>query len=223
MPSLSNITANTRRSGRGSKRIRNNASITFAQALKDADRVVDENSKTKATQRKYSLYFKQAVNFVQEFARNEAAKEAAWKQHQTEISQPENDIDDWGDDGLEAKPEALASEMPPHFETAFDGPPKAFTPLALSMFLSEKCVNQGCKNGVAYAIYSSMLEHYDNLYVLLILLTASGAHTTLGMVTILIVATGFVTRRQGSAVGILHEAVASNACYTLSRRRMPKM
>ncbi|RXW11526.1 hypothetical protein EST38_g14330 [Candolleomyces aberdarensis] len=169
MPSCSDLTANTRRSGRGSKRIRNNASMTFAQALKEADKVMEEHSKTKATYRKYNLYFKQAVKFVQEFAKNEAVKEAAWKKHQSELVQPENDIDDPdggnGDSPSKSFLEAPSSEMPPGFETAFDGPPKAFTPLALSMFLSEKCVNQGCKNGVAYATYSSMLDHYDNLYV----------------------------------------------------------
>ncbi|KAJ2911584.1 hypothetical protein MD484_g8830, partial [Candolleomyces efflorescens] len=167
MPSLAKNSSSKGRGGRGSKRVRHNASISFSQAVKQADKVMDENSKAKATHQKYNLYFNQAVKFVQEFSRNEADKEAAWKQHQSEQCQPENEIVDdklpSAVDGSDSGPDTPASEMPPFFETAFDGPPKTFTPLALSMFLSEKCVNQGCKTGVAYAIYSSMLDHYDNL------------------------------------------------------------
>jgi hypothetical protein len=128
---------------------------------------MDENSKAKATNHKYNLYFNQAVKFAEEFAKNEADKEAAWKQHQSEQSQSEDEIVDDKLSSVDAdlSPDARVSKMPPHFETVFDVPPKTFTPLALSMFLSEKCVNQGCKIGVAYTIYSSMLDHYNNLCV----------------------------------------------------------
>ncbi|RXW22496.1 hypothetical protein EST38_g3351 [Candolleomyces aberdarensis] len=157
MPSLSNLTAGARQSGRGSKRIRNDASINFAQALKEANKTVEEHSKTKATIQKYDCYYKQAVKFVREFANDEASKEAARKEHQAKLGQPDDDIDDsrYQEDPLTC--------MPPDFDTAFDGPPKPFTPLAIAMFLSEKCVKQNCKVGVAYAIYSSMLNHYENL------------------------------------------------------------
>ncbi|KAH6905934.1 hypothetical protein BKA70DRAFT_1107246 [Coprinopsis sp. MPI-PUGE-AT-0042] len=59
------------------------------------------------------------------------------------------------------EPDALV--LDPEFHDAFDGSPKAYTPLAISLYLWWKCIHGSCGIGTADQIHAAFLKHYNDL------------------------------------------------------------
>ncbi|RXW11796.1 hypothetical protein EST38_g14059 [Candolleomyces aberdarensis] len=145
--------------GRGGKKGKGLPAVRYQEANDAAVDAVKKNAKAEETVKKYASYIKQAKRWLADMVENEKKKAEAFSSRQVSSPVPDNSISDESPDLEDHEP----STMDPEFAACLDSFPNACTPVAIAMFIWEKCFHEGCKNGVADMVYSAFLDHYNRL------------------------------------------------------------
>ena len=123
----------------------------FAALKKSKANLVKSNLRSDNTNKNYKGYIQRGRLFVQTFQQEEQEAEDQWQTN--------------GGDRMSGDGEEIAQDggMDPNFCKAFDGPPLGCTPLAISMFMTAKCFEEGLKAQTAVSIDSAFKDHYKTM------------------------------------------------------------
>lgn len=128
-------------------------------AIRDiAAKGLKKHGKAKNTTDAYDGYIRRGKDFLRTFTLEESEAESRWKDQ-------ENSRTNLSTEGEEAMPSGDETKMHPQFRDAFDGPPLECTPLAIAMFMADKCLSQECGKSTASAIHAAFLRYYNQMYV----------------------------------------------------------
>ncbi|KAJ7611843.1 hypothetical protein FB45DRAFT_843944 [Roridomyces roridus] len=114
------------------------AELDTLQSKKDA--LHKEFSKSQKTRKAYDGYLARARAFVKDITKERRLKEAKTPGWQNE-------------DGLDTD----------LLEKALEGPPNKHSAAALELFITQKCVVEGCKKSTADGIHGAFADYWDNL------------------------------------------------------------
>jgi hypothetical protein len=135
-------------------------SIPFDELQGQAAAAIEEGSLAKKTLGAYHGHMDRLRSFVQCYSRTEQEQEDARKAYEESASIPADEID-LADENLEDA--EVPTTMDPEFPAAFDGAPKKCTPMAIAMFMFEKCFQEGCSISTADQIRAAAAQYYDTL------------------------------------------------------------
>lgn len=143
---------------------KNKAPVTTDySAVRDvAAQGLKKHRKAKKTTDAYDGYIRRGKEFLHTFSVEESKAESCWKDREESGGNLATEDEDTMPSGDETR-------MHPQFREAFDGQPLECTPLAIAMFMADKCLTHECGKSTASAIHAAFLRYYNQMYVLFLI------------------------------------------------------
>ncbi|KAF9554927.1 hypothetical protein CPC08DRAFT_696122 [Agrocybe pediades] len=131
------------------------STTSYQEACAAVSDGVKKFAKSKNTSTVYQRYVKNGQDFVRRFAASQSTAEQDWMDSESRQLSIEGE-DEMGNDFDQLK-------MDPEFPNSLSGRPIKCTPVAIAMFIAQKCMSEACKKSTASGIHAAFLQHYEQM------------------------------------------------------------